>query len=126
MKQGNFCWNELMTPDVEKAKKFYSALFGWTYEEHKMQHGKYNVIKSESNDGGGLMQIPADMGGKVPPHWLSYVYVDNLQASVDKAVALGATLKMPVTTAGDFGHFAIITDPTGATLALWKPTQSNN
>jgi predicted enzyme related to lactoylglutathione lyase len=29
-KQGTFCWNELMTRDVERATKFYTDLIGWT------------------------------------------------------------------------------------------------
>ena len=123
MKAGDFCWNELMTSDVEKAKTFYSSLFGWKYEEHEMTNGKYSMIKTDANSGGGLMQIPADKKGQIPPHWLSYVYVDNLDASIKKATSLGATLKVPSTPAGDFGHFAIIVDPTGAHLALWQSNQ---
>ncbi len=120
MKEGQFCWNELMTPDVKKAKEFYKALLGWEYEEHHMEHGAYTMIKTEAGcSGGGLMQTPQDKG-QIPPHWMTYVTVDDLKQSLKKASDLGATIRMPETPAGDFGLFAIIEDPTGAHIALWQ------
>ena len=123
MKQGDFCWNELMTTDVKKAKEFYKSLFGWEYEEHEMQHGTYTMLKSKEN-GGGMMQVPEDMQGKVPSHWLSYISVDDLKKSIEKALSLGAKIIMPETPAGDFGLFSIIEDPTGAQIALWQSLKS--
>ena len=33
LQHGAFGWNELMTTDVDAAKRFYGALFGWDTEE---------------------------------------------------------------------------------------------
>lgn len=120
MKAGSFCWNELMTTDVDKAKQFYKSLFGWEYQEHEMAHVMYTMFQTSENAGGGMMQIPEDKQGKIPSHWLSYVSVDDLEVAVNKAASLGAHIKMPATPAGDFGRFAIIEDPTGAQIALWQ------
>ncbi len=128
-KHGDFCWNELMTPDVEKAKSFYQALFNWEYRESETcseNNQKYTMIKTPSGDCGGIIETPADKQGQIPPHWMSYVSVDNIDETLTKATSLGATVKVPSTDIGDLGRFAILTDPTGAHIALWQCVKSCN
>lgn len=117
---GQFCWNELMTPDTKKAKDFYAALFGWKTEDHKMPEQVYSMIKDTC---GGMMQTPKGMEKEIPPHWMSYVFVEDVDASVKKAKSLGAEIKVPVSAAGDYGRFAVIKDPTGAVLGLWQSSK---
>ncbi len=123
-KAGEFCWNELMTSDPQKAKEFYKSLFGWDYEDHDMGHGTYTMIKAGDTGAGGLMQIPADKVGKIPPHWMSYVSVENVDKFVEKAQSLGATITVPATNVSDYGRFAVIADPTGAHIAFWQSLKS--
>lgn len=123
-KTGEFCWNELLTTDIKKAKEFYSSLFGWEYDEHDVGHGTYTMIKGGDNGAGGMMQIPADKKAQIPPHWMTYIYVENLDESLQKAQDLGASVKMPITPVSDFGRFAVIADPTGAPIALWQSMKS--
>jgi uncharacterized protein len=54
-------------------------------------------------------------------NWLAYVLVDDAVAATAKAKALGATICKEVTEIPNIGCFSVITDPTGATLALWQP-----
>jgi len=118
---GEFCWNELMTPDAKIAKEFYTSLFGWKTQEHDMGNGTYTMyMKDDDFVGGGMMQIPADQKGQIPPHWMSYISVENVAATVAKAQALGGTIKVPVTPVVGFGSFALIVDPTGAIVGLWQ------
>jgi len=117
---GEFCWNELMTPNVKKAKEFYSELFGWETHDHDMEHMTYTMFKAAGKDIGGMMQIPAGQEQQIPPHWMSYIYVHDLDATVEKAKSLGALIKVDKTQVGDFGRFAIIEDPTGAHIAMWQ------
>lgn len=124
-KHGDFCWNELMTPDVEKAKAFYKALFNWEYQEISSDGEKYTMLKTAGGEGGGIMQTPADKQGQIPPHWMSYINVDNLDESLAKATSLGASVKIPATAVKDFGRFAIIIDPTGAHIAMWQNLKSH-
>ena len=115
-----FCWNELMTSDVPKAKEFYRALFGWESEEHDMGEMVYTVFKSGDKGIGGMMQIPNGKEGQILPHWMSYVSVANLEKAIEKAQGLGATLIVPAKAAGQMGRLAVILDPTGAHIALWE------
>jgi predicted enzyme related to lactoylglutathione lyase len=52
--------------------------------------------------------------------WLSYVLVDDIEASTKKAKSLGATVMKDVTEVMGMGWLSIIVDPTGAVLGLWK------
>ena len=108
---------ELNTTDVDKAKAFYGKLFDWTLEDHPMGDMTYTLIKVDKGTGGGIMKNP--MPG-VPSFWLSYVEVDDIAAATKKAKSLGATIVKDVQEIPNTGWFSIISDPTGAALALWK------
>lgn len=119
MQAGDFCWHELMTPNVEQAKKFYSHLFGWKAEDQDMGGFIYTIFKQGEKGVAGMLQTPPDKKD-VPPHWMNYVCVDDIDATIEKAKALGATIVEDKTKAGDYGYLAIIRDPTGAYFAIWK------
>jgi uncharacterized protein len=111
---------ELHTNDVAAAKKFYSSLFGWKLEDMPMPDGggSYTMVNVGEGTGGGMMKNPDP---KVPPHWLAYVGVDNVEASTKRAQELGGKVHLGVTKVGDYGWMSVIQDPTGAYFALWKP-----
>jgi predicted enzyme related to lactoylglutathione lyase len=110
---------ELQTKDLPKAKDFYSKLFDWKLEDMPMPGGQgtYTMISVGEGTGGGMFQNPEP---NVPPHWLAYVGVDDVRAMTAKAKELGATVCLDVMEVGDFGLMSVITDPTGATLAMWQ------
>jgi predicted enzyme related to lactoylglutathione lyase len=115
-----FCHVELNTTDVKKAKDFYTKLFDWKLEDvpAPTPDGAYTMIKVGEGTGGGLMKNPIP---GAPSFWLSYVLVDDINASTRKAKSLGATVMKDVTEVMGAGWLSIITDPTGAPLGLWKP-----
>lgn len=118
---GKFCWNELSTSNVKAAQEFYGKIFGWEFVELDLGNGMlYTKIKSGEDEFGGMWQIPSDQKDQIQPHWMAYITVDNLEKTLKQAEDLGATVKMPITKAGDYGRFAIIADPTGAPIAFWE------
>jgi uncharacterized protein len=117
---GKFCWNELATSNVKSAKEFYGKLLGWEFTEHNMGDTTYTMIKSGEKEFGGIWQIPTDKKNDIPPHWMGYILVEDVEEIVKKAETCGASIKVPVTPAGDMGHFAVIIDPTGAHIAFWE------
>lgn len=118
---GEFCWNELMTSDTKKAKDFYTALLGWTTHEHDMGEMTYTMFMSGDKGLGGMLQIPKEAIGQMPPHWMSYICVDDIEKTLENARSLGAIIKVPVTVVSDMGRFIVIEDPTGAHIAFWQP-----
>ncbi|MBU0983470.1 MAG: VOC family protein [candidate division Zixibacteria bacterium] len=117
-KTGHFCWNELMTRDVDAAKTFYSGLLGWVGTDMPMgDAGHYTVFKKDGKDIGGMMAI-AEEWGDVPPHWMAYITVENVDESAKKATELGARIIVPPMDIPTVGRFCTITDPTGAAVSL--------
>ena len=119
--EGQFCWNELATPDAQKAKEFYSKVFGWQFKDHKMDQMTYSIAESKEQGFAGIWDIPSEQQKHIPPHWMSYIMVDDIVSILNKAKQHGAKELKGVTSAGDMGRFVIISDPTGAHIAMWKP-----
>ncbi len=110
---------ELHTNDLARARQFYTSLFGWKLQDMPMpgNGGTYTMIDVGGGTGGGMMlnQAPG-----TPSHWLAYVGVDDINASTKKARELGAKVIVDVMEVGEFGWMSVISDPTGATVAMWK------
>ncbi|MEY3212658.1 MAG: hypothetical protein RIT28_3139 [Pseudomonadota bacterium] len=113
---GTFCWAQLMTRDVEAAQRFYSTIFGWKVE---MYQGMVTLSRGDGGCG-SIMAMPAHVPAEVPAYWENYVAVDNLQASYERALALGATSLVTPTSIPNTGDFALVATTDGATIALWK------
>ena len=111
-----FCHVELNTTDLKKAREFYGKLFDWKLED--MPGGNYTMINVGEGTGGGMMTHPIP---GAPSFWLSYVLVDDIRAATQKAKSLGGTIMKDVSEVPNYGEFSVLTDPTGAHLALWQP-----
>jgi predicted enzyme related to lactoylglutathione lyase len=109
---------ELNTTDVAKAKGFFSKLFDWKLEDLPMEGGTYTLIHVGEGTGGGLMKHPIS---GAPSMWLAYVLVDDIDAATKKVKALGGTVIKDKTEVMGMGWLAVIVDPIGAHLRLWKP-----
>jgi hypothetical protein len=118
---GHFHWNELVTRDVEKAKKFYGDVIGWTFDGMPMPDGTYWVAKMGDQPVGGLFPIAGPQWEGVPEHWMSYLAVDDVDARVKKATAAGAKLMRPAFDIPGVGRIAILTEPGGAGVGWITP-----
>ncbi|HEV2647151.1 MAG TPA: VOC family protein [Acidobacteriaceae bacterium] len=109
---------ELCTPDTTQAKTFYSTLFGWEFKDNDMGSpvGIYSTFKPSEGPGGGIFTMPG-----MPTFWLAYVGVEDINASTDKAVSLGATIHKGPMEIPNIGWMSILVDPGGATFALFQP-----
>ena len=108
---------ELNTPDTAKTKAFYGKLFGWTFQDNDMGGGMvYSMFKPDNGPGGGIYTHPG-----APNQWLAYVGVDDIHAATAKAKSLGAKVEVEAQEVPHTGWFTVLTDPTGATIALWQP-----
>jgi hypothetical protein len=114
-----FCHLELQTPDVERATEFYGALFDWQLDDLEVDGSRYIMIQTGAETGGGIMHQPEHAAAA---QWLPFVDVADLDAHMQKADKLGATIVKQKTHVPDFGWFGVITDPTGAMLGLWQRT----
>jgi predicted enzyme related to lactoylglutathione lyase len=116
---GALCWNELATRDIETAKTFYGAVFGWKGDTQDMDGMTYTSWMLGDKPVGGMMEMGSDFPAEVPPHWLAYFAVADADATVAKAEKLGASVPVPATDIPP-GRFAVIADPHGAAFAVIK------
>ena len=116
---GDWCWNELMTPDAKGALVFYERVFGYSHDAMKSPAGDYYVLKSADGKGrGGVIQTShAD----APPTWMPYVRVEDTDAIAARVGPLGGKLMMTPTTLPGVGRIAALFDPLGAALGIIHP-----
>ena len=113
---GRVVWRELLTDDVEKAKGFYGELFGWKFQDFPMPDGTYWIAMQGERGLGGLMRAPEG----VPPCFMSYVSVEDVDATVAAATAEGGSVRMPPMDMADVGRMAVFADFAGAHLCVMR------
>ncbi len=119
---GTICWRELTTQNSEKAQAFYQELLGWTLEKSKLSGaGGYTEIHLGHQAIGGMMQITKDWGEnweKIPTHWMTYIAVENCDATVEKIKENGGKICVPPFDVANVGRMSVVNDPTGATFSV--------
>ena len=121
---GQFHWNELMTRDTDKAKAFYAACVGWTFDEVSLDDGpSYWVAMAAGGPVAGMYIIQGPQFEGVPDHWMGYLHVDDIDAAVEKAKANGATITRPPFDVPTVGRIAIIQEPGGAMIGWMTPVE---
>jgi len=116
---GDWHWNELMTPDEEKALAFYTKVFGYTTDSMDIgEAGKYHMLKTGDLPRGGVMRSPQPA---TPPLWMPYAAVADCDATATQARKLGATIIVEPQDMPQVGRFAALLDAQGATLGFIQP-----
>ncbi len=120
-----FCWIELQTRNRAIARTFFTKVIGWTIApcDSPKPGGKPLYEEWVAADGariGGLMEIPENVPTSVPAHFATYVNVADVDTTTALAKVLGGTVITEPTNIPDVGRFAIIQDPTGGVLNLFK------
>jgi len=118
--RGRIVWYELMSTDPSAAITFYTDIVGWTTQTWDTSGHPYTMWQASQGNLGGIMELPEpakQMG--VPPHWLAYVCVPDVDASAAVVRSLGGHVHVAPTDIPNVGRFAVIADPQGAALALF-------
>ncbi len=106
-------WFETLTSDVDRARKFYNALCGWTSETMSMPGGReYTSYKLGDEFVAGMMGITPDMGG-MKPHWGTYFTVTRVDETANLAASLGGPVFLPPMDIPEVGRMAGIRSPQG-------------
>ena len=120
---GSIGWVDLTVPDAPKLRDFYQQVTGWRPQPVNM--GGYSDFSMLSGSGEEVAGICHARGAnaKLPPVWLVYVVVENLELALEKCAKLGGKAVSPVRMAGG-SRYAVIQDPAGAFVALWEPGEA--
>lgn len=121
---GSFIWHELMTPDTDGARAFYSTLIGWDAKDMPMPGFTYTTFSLPAYPSGvaGMMALTPELQSQgIPPNWTGYIAVDDVDAmAADYEKAGGAVHRAPEDIPG-IGRFAVVADPQGAVVCIMTP-----
>ncbi|MCP3100694.1 VOC family protein [Myxococcus sp. K15C18031901] len=118
---GTPTWMDLMTLDLEKARTFYGALFGWTFDIGPKEADGYTLCKLGGRTVAGLGMKPPDQPRFAV--WNLYFEVDDVDAACARVEKLGGKVVMKPRDVPDSHRIAFCVDPTGATFGLWQSRQ---
>ena len=117
--RGRFVWHELMTTDTDAAAAFYSKVVPWKTQDSGMP--SYTLWMAGKTQVGGLTGLPTDGESGTPPHWIVYVATPDVDDTVAAAERLGGKVLKGPTDIPNMGRYAVLTDPQGATFAVYTP-----
>lgn len=113
---GSLVWNEAAVPDPDVARKFYAAVFGYSYHSVEGAGPEYTTFQGGGDPLGGIGGL-GDRPPGTPPHWMVYFMVADTDAAIAAATERGATVVGgPVDT--PYGRMASISDPQGSVFSI--------
>jgi len=110
--RGRFVWHELITPNGAGAHEFYGKTIGWSKQSWE-QDPSYQMFTASSGPLGATVEKRDAV-----PQWLAYIGSTDVDATVEAATRLGATVTTPATTLPNAGRYAVLSDPNGATFGV--------
>ena len=115
---GAIVWKDLTVEDASAVRDFYSEVVGWRHEAVDMgEYSDFNMLAAEGGPPQAGICHARGPNAAMPAQWMLYVSVDDVAASVRRAVELGGEVVDGPRTMGEH-HFAVIRDPAGAVLAV--------
>jgi hypothetical protein len=122
----SFVWFDLNTPNVDESIDFYTAVLPWETEQWEGGDTPYTMWTAGGTPLGGLMQMPEEARqAGVPPHWLGYVEVEELDDALDQLEELGGGKISGKVDLGEAGQMCVVEDPQGAVFALHHSSDSS-
>jgi len=113
---GRPVWHDLVTSDLEAAKRFYGGLLGWTFQDFEVKEGRYALASLEGKPIAGVLQ-PAKREVNVS-QWVTYFSVDDVDAAAAAGTQAGAKVVVPPRDIAKQGRAALLVDPQGAPVAV--------
>ena len=116
---GKFIWHDLVTSDLEADKRFYTGLFGWSYEQRTGPNGNpYTLAKTGDRFVAGMVVEPQPEDGSIISRWLGYLSVPDVVHAVGQNATAGGSAVVERLDINDYVRVAANIDPQGAVLGL--------
>jgi len=120
---GTIGWTDLTVDDARTVREFYASVVGWTFEDVDMGgYSDFTALHPTSGDAVGGVCHARGSNADLPPVWMIYVNVDDLDTSIERCVALGGEVISGPKQMGTMGRYCAIKDPAGAIMSLFEPS----
>jgi predicted enzyme related to lactoylglutathione lyase len=119
---GTIAWADLTVPQATKVRNFYAAVTGWKPAPVSMgSYNDYNMTDPETGKPAAGICHARGSNADLPPQWLIYIVVVDLNASLTECEARGGVVVAGPKSMGGQARYAVIRDPAGAMAALYEP-----
>jgi predicted enzyme related to lactoylglutathione lyase len=116
-----FFWYDVMTTDTKAARNFYCDVVGWGAQDSPAPGMEYTVFNVNGQGVAGLLPIPEDARrAGVPPMWMGYIAVDDVDEAARRLEREGGKVHRPPSDVPDVIRFAVVADPQGAGFIIAK------
>ncbi len=116
---GSVAWLDLSVPDAAPVRDFYAAVVGWTPQPTPMDgYEDWTMAGPDGDAAAGVCHARGENAG-LPPVWIPYFMVADLDASLAAATAAGGVVVSGPQRDGDSGY-VVLRDPAGATFAVFQ------
>ncbi|WP_437567741.1 VOC family protein [Sorangium sp. So ce542] len=117
---GAVLWHQVDTRDNKKAADFYCRVFGLEARKHEVPGIDYMTLLKGPKAAGGVLQMNEQWPADLPPHWMVYFAVADVDASIVKVQELGGKVHVPPFDT-PYGRQSVVADPWGAAFTLMTP-----
>jgi uncharacterized protein len=111
-------WVDIGTADLEDAKRFYTALFGWTAHVSGDEYGGYTTFNLDGRPAAGAGPL---FGEGQPTAWSTYVATDDADSVAGRVEAAGGRVLVGPFDVMEQGRMAAFLDQAGAPFSVWEP-----
>lgn len=111
-------WIDLGSPDVAASVAFYTALFGWEFQDGGPEAGGYGFFFFGGKMVGAAGRLTEEGAA---PSWTVYFNTPDADDTAKAVEAAGGTVRIAPSDVFTEGRFAGFTDPGGAQFAVWQP-----
>lgn len=115
--EGVPCWADVTLDDLEAGKRFYAALFGWTFQDVGERFGHYTRARLGGRSAAGLVPKP---DGRMPTAWGVYFAAHDAAATGRRITEAGGRIITERATIADLGTVLTAADPAGAVFGVWQ------
>ncbi len=118
---GTIIWRDLTVPDAAAIRDFYARVVGWRAQPLSMgNYNDFNMLPPDSQEPAAGICYARGTNADLPPQWLIYIVVEDVDQSAADCVKLGGAVVAPPRGMGG-GRFCVIRDPAGAVCGLYQP-----
>jgi predicted enzyme related to lactoylglutathione lyase len=118
---GKFVWADLVTDNVEAARKFYGPMFGWTFQTVN----NYTIASHDEQPLCGLIQRPRPAGSSAQPRWFGYLSVASVAQAEHAVIGAGGRVLAPPQEFPKRGEQAVFADPEGTVFGVMKSSSGD-